>query len=103
MHLDPPPTIDGTDSGPTPTPAAEAQSSSSTATAASGSASTNGDVDDWNSGWDSSGGGSSDEEDIRLQWEQELCRGNGTGNGTSLWEHLDGVEESLLRYKVRLT
>lgn len=99
MHLDPPPVIEGSDSE---GQSSSSSSSSAAATAGAGAASTNGDGDDWNSGWDSSsGGGSSDKEDARLQWEQELCGGNSTGNGTSLWEHLDDVEESLLRYKVR--
>lgn len=36
---------------------------------------------------------------MRAQWTEELCASNGTGN-TTLWQHLDDVEEAVLRYKV---
>ena len=100
VHLDPPPLIEGTDGGtPVPTPAPYYSSS-----AAAGAASSTAGGDDWQGGWDSSdggGGGDDDKEEVRLQWTRDLCGGNGTGNATGLWEHLDDVEESVLRYKVR--
>lgn len=98
VHLDPPPLIEGTDgSTPVPTPAPYYSSS-----AAAGAASSTAGGDDWQGGWDSGdGGGDDDKEEVRLQWTRDLCGGNGTGNATGLWEHLDDVEESVLRYKVR--
>lgn len=97
VHLDPPPLIEGT-GGVDSTPSPILQPTSSSAAVPSG--------DDWgDGGWDSgSGGGESsgdNTEEVRLQWTRELCGGNGTGNATSLWEHLDDIEESVLRYKVR--
>ncbi|CAN0281564.1 unnamed protein product [Ectocarpus sp. 4 AP-2014] len=98
VHLDPPPLIEGADGiDSTPSPSLQPTSSSSAAAVPAG--------DDWGGGgWDSSSGGgeSSGEntEEVRLQWTRELCGGNGTGNATSLWEHLDNVEESVLRYKI---
>lgn len=103
VHLDPPPLIEGTDgSTPAPTPASSFSSPSSGA-AGAGAASSNSGGDDWQGGWDSGdggGGGDDDKEEVRLQWTRDLCGGNGTGNATGLWEHLDDVEESVLRYKV---
>ncbi|CAM9880897.1 unnamed protein product [Ectocarpus fasciculatus] len=99
VHLDPPPLIEGAggvDS--TPSPTLQPASSSSSAAAVPGG-------DDWGGGgWDSSSGGGQSSgdntEEVRLQWTRELCGGNSTGNATSLWEHLDDVEESVLRYKI---
>lgn len=105
VHLDPPPLVEGSDGGvsltPAPTLGFDPQSYSSGA----GAASSNADGDDWNSGWDNSGesgGGDEDKEAVRLQWTRDLCGGNGTGNGTAsgLWDYVDDVEESVVRYKV---
>ncbi|CAN0429276.1 unnamed protein product, partial [Ectocarpus sp. 8 AP-2014] len=98
VHLDPPPLIEGAEGiDSTPSPSLQPTSSSSAAAVPAG--------DDWGGGgWDSSSGGGEgsgdNTEEVRLQWTRELCGGNGTGNATSLWEHLDSVEESVLRYKI---
>lgn len=86
LHLDPPPNVSAT-----PSPAA-GHGASSAAYGGEGSNSTS----EWGGGWSSD-----DEENMRLQWTEELCSGNGTGNGTELWQHLDDVEEALFRYRVR--
>lgn len=101
VHLNPPPLIEGGEGGEgddAPTSAPGGGSSHSSATGGGdGAVSSNVDGDDWGSGWDSD----DDKEEVRLQWAQDLCGGNATGNATSLWEHLDDVEESVLRYKVK--
>lgn len=103
VHLDPPPLVEGgdIDDGASLTPAPTPGFDDPQAFSSSGAASSNVGGDDWNSGWDS--GGDDDKEEVRLQWTQDLCGGNGTGNGTAsdLWDYVDDVEESVVRYKVR--
>lgn len=94
VHLDPPPMVAGvTTDSETPSPIDAASAASS-------------NEGDWTGGWSSSSSGSSNaaddgEDEVRLQWANDLCSSNGTGNATGLWEHLDDVEEAALRYKVR--
>lgn len=91
LHLDPPPIVAEYED--TPSPAAD-HGASSAAYGGEDSNSTSG----WGGGWSSD---DDDEENMRLQWTEELCSRNRTGNGTELWQHLDDVEEALFRYRVR--
>lgn len=43
--------------------------------------------------------GSREKEEERAYWVEEMCATNGTENST-LWAHLDDVEEAVWRYKV---
>lgn len=94
VHLNPPPLVAGaTGSG----------GGGGSSPAPSGSSPPSSGGDDWGGAWSSSSSGSGDgggKEDVRLQWAQDLCANNGTGNATDLWKHLDDVEESVSRYKV---
>lgn len=95
VHLDPPPVIDGGEGGASSSGGGgggDSLTSGSEDGAASG--------DDWNSDWSDDYARGGDDDKVRLQWESDLC-GNGTGNGTGLWRHLDDVEEAVLRYKVK--
>ncbi|CAN0490410.1 unnamed protein product, partial [Laminaria digitata] len=107
VHPKPPPLLEGAgagtggDSSSSSTGSSNSSSGSGFPTSADGGGrgvSSNAEGDDWDDGWgDNDGGGG--EEEARLQWTEELCANNGTGTAAGLWEYLDDVEESALRYK----
>ena len=104
VHPKPPPLIAGADVS-----SSSSSSSSGGGGSGSGGSSSSNSTEGGggvSSSTDYSGEGRGDDDEagagvaeMRLQWKEELCASNGTEK-VGLWEYLDGVEESALRYKV---